>query len=65
MRTVTNIVVLTGAGIFAESGIVTFRWPDGLREGHRVEGRGRSRCTSHRKFALEPTELLRRRAARL
>ncbi len=32
-----NIVVLTGAGISAESGIATFRGPGGLWEGHRVE----------------------------
>ena len=32
-----NIVVLTGAGISAESGLATFRGPDGLWEGHRVE----------------------------
>jgi NAD-dependent deacetylase len=32
-----NIVVLTGAGISAESGLATFRDPDGLWEGHRVE----------------------------
>jgi NAD-dependent deacetylase len=32
-----NIVVLTGAGVSAESGIATFRGPDGLWEGHRVE----------------------------
>ncbi len=32
-----NIVVLTGAGISAESGVATFRGPDGLWEGHRVE----------------------------
>jgi NAD-dependent deacetylase len=31
------IVVLTGAGISAESGVPTFRGPDGLWEGHRVE----------------------------
>jgi NAD-dependent deacetylase len=34
---VENIVVLTGAGISAESGIATFRGPGGLWEGHRVE----------------------------
>jgi len=34
---IRNIVVLTGAGISAESGLSTFRGPDGLWEGHRVE----------------------------
>ena len=38
MRTdVANIVVLTGAGVSAESGLATFRGADGLWEGHRVE----------------------------
>jgi NAD-dependent deacetylase len=32
-----KIVVLTGAGISAESGLKTFRDSDGLWEGHRVE----------------------------
>jgi len=32
-----HMVVLTGAGISAESGIPTFRGSDGLWEGHRVE----------------------------
>ncbi|CAM3713190.1 NAD-dependent protein deacylase [Vibrio aerogenes CECT 7868] len=32
-----NIVVLTGAGISAESGIKTFRSEDGLWEEHRIE----------------------------
>ncbi|MEG1452244.1 Sir2 family NAD+-dependent deacetylase [Brevundimonas sp.] len=32
-----NLVVLTGAGISAESGVPTFRASDGLWEGHRVE----------------------------
>ena len=32
-----NIVILTGAGISAESGLKTFRGSDGLWEGHRVE----------------------------
>lgn len=33
----SNIVVLTGAGISAESGIKTFRAADGLWENHRLE----------------------------
>jgi len=37
MSTIRNIVILTGAGISAESGLATFRGPDGLWEGHRVE----------------------------
>jgi NAD-dependent deacetylase len=37
MRDIENIVVLTGAGVSAESGLATFRGPDGLWEGHRVE----------------------------
>ncbi len=34
---IRNIVILTGAGVSAESGLATFRGPDGLWEGHRVE----------------------------
>ncbi|MGY2734933.1 NAD-dependent deacylase [Sphingomonas sp. UYP23] len=37
MQDIRSIVVLTGAGISAESGIATFRGPGGLWEGHRVE----------------------------
>ena len=37
MDAVQNIVVLTGAGVSAESGLATFRGADGLWEGHRVE----------------------------
>ena len=37
MRDIRNIVILTGAGVSAESGIATFRGPGGLWEGHRVE----------------------------
>ena len=37
MTGLRNIVVLTGAGVSAESGLATFRGPDGLWEGHRVE----------------------------
>lgn len=32
-----NIVILTGAGMSAESGVPTFRGVDGLWEGHRIE----------------------------
>ena len=34
---VSRIVILTGAGVSAESGVPTFRGPDGLWEGHRLE----------------------------
>jgi len=34
---IRNIVILTGAGVSAESGLATFRGPDGLWEGHRVD----------------------------
>jgi len=37
MAAIRNVVILTGAGISAESGLATFRGPDGLWEGHRVE----------------------------
>lgn len=37
MAPIRNIVVLTGAGISAESGLRTFRAADGLWEDHRVE----------------------------
>ncbi|MBN8553332.1 MAG: NAD-dependent deacylase [Caulobacterales bacterium] len=33
----SNLVILTGAGVSAESGVPTFRATDGLWEGHRVE----------------------------
>jgi len=44
-----NIVVLTGAGISAESGLATFRDADGLWEGHRVED-----VASPEGFAADP-----------
>ncbi len=34
---IRSIVILSGAGISAESGLATFRGADGLWEGHRVE----------------------------
>src|SRR5919112_1286175 len=37
MNEIGNIVILTGAGVSAESGLATFRGDDGLWEGHRVE----------------------------
>lgn len=37
MRNPRKIVILTGAGISAESGLATFRGDGGLWEGHRVE----------------------------
>ena len=33
----SNVVILTGAGVSAESGIKTFRASDGLWENHRIE----------------------------
>jgi NAD-dependent deacetylase len=33
----SNLVVLSGAGLSAESGVPTFRGADGLWEGHRIE----------------------------
>ena len=33
----TSLVILTGAGISAESGVSTFRDNDGLWENHRIE----------------------------
>jgi NAD-dependent deacetylase len=44
------IVVLTGAGISAESGVPTFRDADGLWEGHRVED-----VASPDAFELQPS----------
>ena len=37
MSNPANLVILTGAGVSAESGLATFRGPGGLWEGHRVE----------------------------
>lgn len=50
----TNIVVLTGAGISAESGLSTFRGPDGLWEGHRVQD-----VATPERFAADPARVQR------
>jgi NAD-dependent deacetylase len=47
---IRNIVVLTGAGVSAESGLTTFRGPEGLWEGHRVED-----VATPEAFARDPT----------
>jgi NAD-dependent deacetylase len=45
-----NLVVLTGAGVSAESGVPTFRASDGLWEGHRIEA-----VATPEGFAANPT----------
>jgi NAD-dependent deacetylase len=45
-----NVLILTGAGISAESGIPTFRDADGLWEGHSIE-----EVATPRGFARNPT----------
>lgn len=37
LRKAKRVVVMTGAGVSAESGVPTFRAADGLWEGHRIE----------------------------
>ena len=62
MRSIRNIVILTGAGVSAESGIDTFRSKGGLWEQHRVED-----VATPEAFARDPELVLRfydmRRAA--
>lgn len=62
MGAIRNIVVLTGAGVSAESGIDTFRGGGGLWEQHRVED-----VATPEAFACDPDLVLRfydmRRAA--
>ena len=62
MRAIRNIVILTGAGVSAESGIDTFRGGGGLWEQHRVED-----VATPEAFARDPDLVLRfydmRRAA--
>ena len=54
MRDIRNIVILTGAGISAESGIDTFRGGGGLWEQHRVED-----VATPEAFARDPGLVLR------
>jgi NAD-dependent deacetylase len=54
MGTLRNIVILTGAGISAESGIDTFRGGGGLWEQHRVED-----VATPEAFARDPNLVLR------
>ena len=62
MESIRNIVILTGAGVSAESGIDTFRDAGGLWEQHRVED-----VATPEAFARDPDLVLRfydmRRAA--
>jgi NAD-dependent deacetylase len=62
MKDIRNIVILTGAGVSAESGIDTFRSEGGLWEQHRVED-----VATPEAFARDPDLVLRfydmRRAA--
>ncbi len=64
LQTYSNIVVLTGAGISAESGLKTFRDNDGLWEGHRVEDVAtpeaflRSPATVHRFYNMRRQQLI-------
>ena len=62
LENIRNIVILTGAGISAESGIDTFRGSGGLWENHRVED-----VATPEAFARDPELVLRfydmRRAA--
>ncbi len=54
MNTIRNIVILTGAGVSAESGIDTFRDGGGLWEQHRVED-----VATPEAFARDPDLVLR------
>jgi NAD-dependent deacetylase len=54
MKDIRNIVILTGAGISAESGVDTFRGAGGLWENHRVED-----VATPEAFARDPELVLR------
>src|ERR1700730_7750727 len=63
MLRLKSIVILTGAGISAESGIRTFRAADGLWEDHRIEdvaspeGFARDPLLVHRFYNLRRQQL--------
>jgi len=48
-----RVVVLTGAGISAESGVPTFRDADGLWEGHRVEDVATPEAYDHQPMVVQ------------
>ena len=54
MQDIRNIVILTGAGVSAESGIDTFRAKEGLWERHRIED-----VATPEGFARDPDLVLR------
>ena len=54
MSNIRNIVILTGAGVSAESGIDTFRAKEGLWEKHRIED-----VATPEAFARDPDLVLR------
>ena len=57
MKEISNIVILTGAGIAAESGLATFRDADGLWEGRRVEDQATAPLTlAKRMSANDPLQ---------
>lgn len=64
LQNINSIVVLTGAGISAESGIKTFRDANGLWENHRVEevaspeGFRQDPSLVHRFYNMRRTQLL-------
>jgi len=60
-----RIVVLTGAGISAESGVPTFRDADGLWEGHRVEDVATPEAFTRDPLTVQRFYDARRRAAAL
>jgi NAD-dependent deacetylase len=57
-----DIVVLTGAGISAESGLPTFRGSDGLWEGHKLEEVATPRAFASRPDLVQRFYNLRRRS---